>query len=130
MTPKDVVLSFWDAMGTNDFEAASQCLSPNFEGYWPQSHGLTKGRRNFAKINTVYPSQGEWRFHLNTIVSEHELVVTDVTVTDGSTTGRAITFHTVENGLITKQTEFWPDPFDAPEWRKRLVSIVEDEPNR
>lgn len=34
--------------------------------------------------------------------------ITDVTVSDKVQSARVITFHTVENGLITKQTEFWP----------------------
>lgn len=124
MSPKDVVLAFWDAMRTNDFEQASRWLSEDFEGYWPQSSELTTGRASFAAINSHYPASGQWRFELNAIVCEGNQVVTDVSITDGSQQARAITFHTVKDGLIAKQTEFWPDPMEAQVWRARWVSIV------
>ena len=128
MTARDVVLAFWEAMGTNDFVRASEWLSPDFEGFWPQSHELISGRANFACINTVYPVNGAWRFCVNAVVCEGNTVVTDVSVTDGTTSGRAITFHTVENGLIRRQREFWPDDFPTPPWRADMVSIVDVDP--
>ncbi len=121
MTPREVVLSFWDAMRTNDFTAASLWLSPDFEGLWPQSGEVTRGRANFAAVNSQYPSAGPWTFTLNDIVCGGDKVVTDMTVSDGAMVARAITFHAVEGGLIRRQVEFWPDPFEAPEWRGAWV---------
>lgn len=124
MSAKEVVIAFWKATGSNDFYKASEWLSEDFECYWPQSSELIVGRTNFAEINTNYPAKDTWRFHINSIISEGNHVVSDVNVTDGTVSARAITFHTVENGLITRQTEFWPDSFEAPEWRRRWVKIV------
>ena len=123
-TAKEIVLAYWKAMESNDFHKGSEWLSEDFECYWPQSLELIIGRKNFAEINTNYPANGLWRFCVNSIVCEGNRVVTDVDVTDGTVTARAITFHTVENGLITRQTEFWPDNYDAPEWRRQWVKIV------
>ncbi|MEZ8018101.1 nuclear transport factor 2 family protein [Vibrio splendidus] len=124
MTPKQVVLGFWDAMRSNDFSKASEWLAEDFEGYWPQSSELTVGRDNFTAINAEYPANGVWEFTLNSIVCEGDTVVTDVSVTDSVLKDRVITFHTVDNGLIQKQTEFWPDSFEAPEWRSQWVKVV------
>lgn len=121
MDAKQVVLSFWKAMESNDFCAASLWLSEDFECYWPQSSELIKGRANFAALNSAYPSEGRWHFTLNSIVVEGDQVVTDVSVTDGSRTDRAITFHTVCQDLICKQTEFWPESYCAPKWREQWV---------
>ncbi|PAR59571.1 polyketide cyclase, partial [Vibrio metoecus] len=41
---------------------------------------------------------------------------------------RAITFHTVENGLITQQKEFWPDEMPPQAWRAQWVKIVSNQP--
>ena len=124
MNPKEIVLSFWGAMRSNDFYKASEWLTEKFECYWPQSSELIVGPKNFAEINSHYPTNGVWQFHLNTIVAEGNQVVTDVSVTDGTQQARAITFHTVENGLICKQIEFWPDNYEAPEWRAKWVKNV------
>ncbi|MCD4700271.1 MAG: nuclear transport factor 2 family protein [Candidatus Aegiribacteria sp.] len=124
MNAKEVVIAFWEAAKSNDFHKASKWLSEDFECYWPQSSELIVGRTNFAEINTNYPANGTWKFHINSIVYEGNHVVTDVDITDGTVSARAITFHTVENELITRQTEFWPDTFEAPAWRKQWVRIV------
>ena len=121
MTAKEVVLAFWDAMGTNDFKHASQWLSVAFENYMPQTGELIKGRENFVAVNANYPSNIKWLFTLNSITAEGNNVVTDVSITNGTLTARAITFHTVENSLIAKQREYWPDDYPAPEWRSQWV---------
>lgn len=122
MSPKGIVLSYWEAMRSNDFDRASEWLSEDFECIWPLTSEVIVGRTNFAALNAQYPSEGVWTFTLNSIVAEHNQVVTDVTVSDGVRSDRAITFHTIENGRISKQTEFWPEPYDAPKWREKWVT--------
>ncbi len=124
MTAKQVVQSFWDAMQSNNFTAASAWLTADFEGHWPQSNELIVGRENFAAINTHYPANGAWSFVINSIVAEGNQVVTDVSISDGAVKARAITFHTVEGELISKQVEYWPDDYPAPEWRAQWVKPI------
>lgn len=111
-------------MKSNDFVKASEYLSPHFEGYWPQSSELIVGRDNFARVNSSYPANGTWMFNINSLLCEGASVVTDVSITDGVQQARAITFHTVEDGFISKQTEFWPDEMEAQAWRAKWVRIV------
>ena len=72
MNSKEVVLAFWDAMKTNDFAKASEWLSPDFEGFWPQSGELIVGRDNFTAINSFYPANGTWEFVVHSIVCDGE----------------------------------------------------------
>ncbi|AKB03528.1 TPA: nuclear transport factor 2 family protein [Vibrio cholerae] len=115
-------------MKTNDFAKASEWLSLDFEGFWPQSGELILGRENFVAINAHYPANGHWLFDIHSVVCEGDSVVTDVSITDGVQKARAITFHTVENGLIIKQKEFWPDEMLPQEWRAQWVEIVSNQP--
>jgi ketosteroid isomerase-like protein len=110
-------------MQSNDFTAAARWLAEDFENYAPQSSEVIRGRANFANINTHYPANGQWQFRVNQLVAQGDQVVTDVSITDGTVAARAITFHTVANGLITRQTEFWPDDYPAPAWRAAWVSV-------
>ncbi len=118
---KVVVQQFWQAMQTNDFRAAAAWLHDDFVLDWPQSGERIRGRDNFALINERYPAAGRWQFMINRIVAEGDEVVSDVTVTDGQITGRAITYSTVRGGKIMRQVEYWPDPFEAPAWRAAWV---------
>ena len=120
---KETVIAFWSAMQTNDFSAASMLLTEDFELYWPQSSERIIGRANFTALNTYYPAHGPWQFTVHKILAEGDEVVTEVSVTDGKVKATAITFSTVKEGLIAKQVEYWPDPFEAPAWRREWVQM-------
>ncbi|MEJ6393757.1 nuclear transport factor 2 family protein [Gymnodinialimonas sp. 2305UL16-5] len=123
MDPQQVVRRFWRVMGSNDFTAASQCLTEDFRLHWPQSGEVIEGRANFAAINTAYPAAGAWRFDLRRSIADGVQVVTEVGVTDGELKATVLTFHTVRGDLIALQREFWPDPFVAPDWRAQWVRV-------
>lgn len=118
MSPAEVVKTFWDLMNTNDFRAAGRLLSDNYVLEYPQSGETFCGPDNFAHINEDYPANGLWRFTVHNLVTEGSEVVTDVSVTDSVVKARVVTFSTVKAGLIVRQREFWPEPFQAPEWRR------------
>lgn len=118
---RQVVERFWAAMARNDFRAAGGVLHDDFVLNWPQSGECIRGRDNFIEINERYPAAGRWQFTVHRLVADSAIVVTDVTVTDGVQSGRAITFSEVRDGRIARQTEYWPDPFPAPAWRERWV---------
>ena len=111
-------------METNDFYAAAQLLHDDYILEWPQSGERIRGRDNFAAINTYYPAEGTWRFTINQIAAQGDLVITDVSVTDGKRKDRVITFSTIHEGKIWKQVEFWPEPFDAPDWRAQWMEKI------
>lgn len=116
-----VVERFWTAMGENDFQAAGELLHDEFVLAWPQSGERIRGRANFVAINVQYPATGRWRFTLHRLVADSSGVVTDITVTDGTVSGRVITFSKVRDGRIVRQTEYWPDPFEPAPWRAQWV---------
>jgi len=121
MKSKELIEQFWQTMESNDFYAVAQLLHDDFVVEWVQSGERIRGRENFAKLNTAYPTQGTWHFTINSIVADGDEVVTDVSVTDGTLSDRVITFSTIRDGKIWKQVEFWPEPFSAPEWRTEWV---------
>jgi len=120
-----LVEQFWASMTSNDFTAAGGFLHDDFVLDWPQSGERIRGRVNFVTINEHYPAAGRWRFVVHRLIAEGENVVSDVTVTDGVQTGRAITFSEVRDGRSARQTEYWPDPFEAAEWRAPWTEKVE-----
>jgi ketosteroid isomerase-like protein len=124
MDPRGVVEQFWAAMGTNDFRYAGSLLADDFVLDWPQSGERVRGRANFASINEAYPSQGPWRFAVRWLVADGPFVATEVAVTDGATRAVALTFSEVRDGLIVRQTEYWPDPFPAAPWRAQWVERI------
>jgi limonene-1,2-epoxide hydrolase len=122
---KQIVAQFWETMQTNDFRSAAELLDDAYLLEWPQSSERIRGRTNFIAVNEHYPAAGRWRFTVHRLVAEGAEVVSDVTVTDGAITGRAITLSTVRDGKIARQVEYWPDPFEAAKWRAQWVERME-----
>jgi ketosteroid isomerase-like protein len=118
---RNVVERFWSAMNANDFRAAGEMLHDEYVLEWPQSGERIRGRANFVAVNENYPAVGPWRVTLNRLIAGEGGVASEVTVTDGATTGRAITFSQVREGKILRQVEYWPDPFEAAAWRSQWV---------
>ena len=122
---KQIVERFWLTMQTNDFKAAAALLHEDYVLEWPQSGEQIRGRDHFAAFNENYPAHGRWEFTIHRLIAEENEVVSDVDVTDGVVSGRAITFSAIRDGKIVHQVEFWPDPFDPPAWRAQWVERIE-----
>lgn len=121
----NVVREFWRLMGTNDFHAVGAVLADDFTLEWPQSNERIRGRERFASMNVEFPAKGLWVFTVNRIVSDEVEAVTDVSVTDGSRSDRAISFFTVRDGKISRIVEYWPEAYAAPANRSHLVEPLE-----
>ena len=121
----NVVREFWRLMGTNDFHAVGAVLADDFTLEWPQSNERIRGRERFASMNVEFPAKGLWVFTVNRIISDEVEAVTDVSVTDGSRSDRAISFFTVRDGKISRIVEYWPEAYAAPANRSHLVEPLE-----
>lgn len=119
-----VVASFWAAMQANDFRGAGEVLHDDYVLDWPQSGERIRGRENFVAINENYPAAGRWNFTVHRLVAGADEVASEVSVTDGVVRARAITFSTIREEKISRQTEYWPDPFEPAAWRARWVERV------
>lgn len=120
-----VAREFWRLMATNDFHSVAAVLAPDFVLEWPQSKERIRGAERFARVNQEYPAHGRWQFTVNRLFGGDEAAVSDVTVTDGVQTARAISFFTVAQGKITRLVEFWPEPYAAPGNRAHLVETMD-----
>ena len=120
--PEPIVREFWRLMATNDFAAVTAVLSPGVVVEWPQSNERIRGAENFARMNAEYPTTtGRWQFTVNRLVTQANVVVTQVSITDGKQNAEPVSFFTVEGGRITHMLEYWPEPFDAPDNRRHLT---------
>lgn len=106
MSTRAVVEEFWRLMATNDFPSVAQVLSDGFVMEWPQSRERIRGAATFAQMNAEYPAHGPWRFTIHRLVAGDSEVVSDVSITDGVQSARAISFFALSNGKIEKLVEY------------------------
>lgn len=124
MNALETVRRFWSLMASNDFASVAEVLAEDFVLEWPQSNERIRGAAQFARMNAEYPAHGRWTFQVNRIVGNDHEAVSDVAISDGVQHARAVSFFTVEQGRITRLTEYWPEPYPAPANRAHLVEPI------
>lgn len=128
-TSAELAREWWRRLSTFDFTGAGELLAPDVVVEWPVSGERFRGRDDVVAINEAYP--GRWRAEIVRLVADGDVCVTEANVTDGRETNIAVSFFTVRDGLIQTLREFWPEPYPAPEWRKRwaeATTFEEDQP--
>lgn len=120
-TSHQLVEQFWQTMKANDWRAVGALLHDDYQLTYPQSGERIRGRDNFIALNATYPAAGIWRFTVHRLIADETGAATDVTVTDGASTFRAVSFFEVRDDLIWCMTEFWPEPFEAPAERAQWI---------
>ncbi len=116
---RSVVEQLWQAMDRFDFEAAGDLLHEDYVCEWPQSRERIRGRNNFVAVNKNYP--GRWRIAIQRLIASGNQVATEVTLSHDSQIARAVSFFELRDGKIVRETDYWPEPYDAPEWRAQWV---------
>ena len=123
-TAVDTAREFWRLMSSNDFSSVSTVLAPDFVLDWPQTNERIRGAQRFAEMNQTYPAHGPWTFTIHRLFGAGSEAVSDVTVSDGVQTARALSFFTVVQGKVTHLVEFWPEPYAAPANRAHLIEPI------
>jgi len=119
--PRKLVENFWQTMNGNDWHAVGALLHDDYLLTYPQSGERIRGRDNCVALNANYPAAGVWRFTVHRLISDEMGAATDVTVTDGANTFRAISFFELRDDRVWRMTEYWPEPFEAPAGRAQWV---------
>ena len=86
---------------------------------WPQSRERVRGAENrraiyssFPQLPTITPRR---------IVSSGDLVVAEATLDYGGPTYETVFIFEFRDGKIEKETAYWSEAFEAPEWRAQWV---------
>ena len=119
-----IVERFWREMDAADFEAAAELLDDAYTCDWPQSRERIRGRRNFVAVNANYP--GRWHAAIQRLVAEGNQIVTDTALTnDTGEVVRAVSFFELRDGKIVRETDYWPESYDAPANRGQWVETIQ-----
>jgi hypothetical protein len=113
-------------MQANDWTQAANHLAPGCRIDWPCTGEQIVGRSNFASIQASYPTNtGRWSFELHRLIADADMVVSEVTVSDGEQSARLVAFSEVNDGRISHQVEYWPVPYEPMRGREHLTRPIE-----
>ena len=115
----ELVERFIASLEARDWEAWAGLLDPAVIYEIPQSRERIRGRDRYLRFNQEFP--GDWHLRPKVaIADEHHGVVWFEWLLDGHTDD-AMAFFEFTAGLITRVTDFWPEPFEPPPGREHLV---------
>ncbi|WP_417580107.1 nuclear transport factor 2 family protein [Pelagibacterium sp.] len=117
---------FWCRMNTNQWSLAAELFADNIEIVWPQSGEVISSAEDFVALNAAYPANGKWQFSIKRLIGAGERAVTETAISDGTTNAFAVSIFECADDRIVKITEYWPEPYDAPDWRRAWVSARTD----
>ncbi len=112
-------------MEDNDWERAAAHLSEDCLIDWPCTGERIVGRDDFAAMQARYPTTtGRWSFEVHRIVADGDVVVSEVTVTDGEQAARVVAFSIFEGDQVTHQIEYWPVAYEPLPGREDLTRPI------
>ena len=86
---------------------------------WPQSRERVRGAENrraiyasFPQLPTITPRR---------MTSDGDLVVAEATLDYGGPTYETVFLFEFRDGKIARETAYWSEAFDPPEWRAQWV---------
>jgi ketosteroid isomerase-like protein len=111
----------WEAIGAEDWAAVAGYVREDFVQEWPQSGERIVGRDNAMAINRNYPGGlPTMRFRRTVAAGPLAVLEVELTYADGS---RYFGVSVIElrDGKIAKETDYFAQPFPAPQWRAQWV---------
>jgi ketosteroid isomerase-like protein len=111
----------WKALEAGDWEGAGNNLHEGFVQEWPQSGERIVGRDNAIAINRNFPG-GLPKMTFRRTLANGDLAVLEVELTyaDGSRY-MGVSVIEVRDGKIATETDYFAQPFTAPQWRAQWV---------
>ena len=113
--------SLWEAIEAGRWDAAAALMHDDFVQEWPQSHERIVGRDNALAVNRNFPG-GVPRMRLRSSRASGEFAVVEyeLTYADGSVY-EAVAIVEVRDGRVVRETDYFAEPFPAPQWRAQWV---------
>jgi SnoaL-like domain len=116
------VTAYWAAVGARDWETLAGLIAGDVFYEVPQTRERVRGRAAFLRFCAEgFP--GDWRITVDRAVGQDQHAATWVLWSPSEdVTQSGLSFFDVgDDGLITRITDFWPEPYEPPGNRAHLV---------
>ena len=116
-----VAEALWRALQAGDWETAGSYLHDDFVQEWPQSGERVVGRAHAMAIEQSFPGGlPTMRFRRTLAGGDLAVLEVELTYADG---GRyhGVSVLELRDGKVVKETDYYAQPFQAPEWRAAWV---------
>ena len=116
---RELVERFITSLEARDWDAWAGLLDPAVVYEIPQSRERIRGRERYQRFNRDYP--GDWHLRPKVIIADERHGVAWFEWRLDGRTDDGMAFFEFADGLITRVTDFWPEPYEPPVGRAHLV---------
>ncbi|TMR16563.1 nuclear transport factor 2 family protein [Nonomuraea turkmeniaca] len=103
-----------------DWEGFGALLAEDVVYEMPQSRERIRGKPAYLQFNRDYP--GDWHLEVRRIVADGRHAAAWIDARVGTEHQDAcVWFELSDQGLISRITDYWPEPYDPPPGREHLV---------
>jgi ketosteroid isomerase-like protein len=112
--------SHWQASAAGDADAEHDIYHDDVVCEYPQSGERILGRANLQALRTHHPGKPSG-FHVRRITGSGEIWVTEYTINYQGRSAFTVSIMEFRNGKVAHETQYFADPFEAPQWRRQWV---------
>jgi hypothetical protein len=84
-----------------------------------QTSECITGKERYRRFNQEYP--GDWQLSVTRLVADGSTAAASANFTVGDEQMVGVTFFELDGDLISRVTDFWPEPYQPPAGREHLV---------
>jgi hypothetical protein len=118
---RDVVTRYFDRMSARDWDGFGQVLADDVVYEMPQTGERITGQDRLVQFNQEYP--GDWRLTVTRLIADETTAAGSMNFTVGDEELVGLVYFEVPAGVITRITDFWPEPYEAPPGREHLTEL-------
>ncbi len=125
MNDKEIREGLIKLMTELDPEAEYQWRHEEFVADMPQSGERIVGREDMRELQRAYPPETLPTFQVRRIVGGGDVWTVEAVGDYGGQTFYVVVIFEFRDGKILRETRYYPEPFEAPEWRAQWVQPME-----
>ena len=113
----------WAASAAGDQVAEHEIYHDDTVCEYPQSGEVIKGRRNLQALRSHHPGKPSG-FNVRRMLGSGNLWITEYTITYQGKPAYTVSIMEFRDGKVVHETQYYADPFEAPEWRSQWVQKI------
>src|SRR6201996_9329262 len=115
---REALDAHWKASADGDADAEHAIYADDSICDYPQSGERILGRKNLQALRSHHPGKPSG-FNVKRILGKGDLWVTEYTIVYHEQTAFTVSIMEFSNGKVVHETQYFADPFEAPEWRRQ-----------
>ena len=114
---------YWEATVARDIDRSHDIYHDDVIVEFPQSGEQISGKHNIYELRAHYPAK--LSFKILRVRGEGNLWISEIVITYDGRPVNAVTIMEFRDGKVARETYYFADPFEPPEWRSQWVERIQ-----